>query len=229
MAGLGALAELELDQLDLRVACVGGKFIGIEAAIHIAAAKVARGHFPDQVTPVDTVVGGDGALARVVRKPAALGAGVERQDGVGTERAKAHGRDIEDAGAVGLGRVRANGDAEVVRGQPGRRHRMVHPFIPFGMHIELGAEGAFVGLALGALVDQGTLGTREGRGLVVTLDEVLPDLRAHKFQHEAQMADDGVVPQNGALALAQVVDANPYQQGTQQKGAHAHPQRRQTE
>src|SRR5256885_17243602 len=82
---------------------VGDEFFFVEAAIVVAAAEVARGHFPDQVAAVHAVVLADGALARVVRKAAHLRALVQRQDGIGRQRAEAHGRDVEDAGAVGLG------------------------------------------------------------------------------------------------------------------------------
>ena len=53
---LGALAELDLDQLDLRTARVFSKLIGVEAAVGVAAAKVARADFPDQVTAVHPVM-----------------------------------------------------------------------------------------------------------------------------------------------------------------------------
>jgi hypothetical protein len=42
---------------------------------------------------------------------------------------------------------------------------MVDPLVAGGVHVELGAEGALVGLALGALVDQAALLAREGHGL----------------------------------------------------------------
>ena len=105
VAGLGALAELEFNQFDLRVGGIGGKLVGIEAAVVIAAAKVARADFPDQIAAVHAVVGGDGALARVMRKAAALGAGVQRQNGIGAQGPKAHGRDVEHADGIGLGTV----------------------------------------------------------------------------------------------------------------------------
>src|SRR3546814_1286564 len=72
VAGLGALRELELDHLHLRVARVGGETFLAEAAVLLAAAEVARADFPDQVAAVLAVVGRDRALACVVVEVAAL-------------------------------------------------------------------------------------------------------------------------------------------------------------
>ena len=88
----------------------------------MAAAKVARADFPNQVAAVHSVVGRDRAFAGVMRKAAALGAGVERQNGIGTQCAKAHGRNIEHTGAVRLGSFWADGDAKVMGGQLAWRH-----------------------------------------------------------------------------------------------------------
>src|SRR3546814_6511577 len=52
VAGLGALRELELDHLHLRIARVGGETFLAEAAVLLAAAEVARADFPDQVAAV---------------------------------------------------------------------------------------------------------------------------------------------------------------------------------
>ena len=104
------------------------------------------------------VVGGNGALTGVMRKAAAPRAGVECQDGVGTQCAKTQGRDIEYAGLVRLSTIGADGDAKVVRSQLGGGDRVVDPLVAFGVHVQQGAEGALVGIALGALVHQGTLG-----------------------------------------------------------------------
>ena len=73
------------------------------------------------------------------------------------------------------------------------RDGVVHPLVALCMHIELGAEGLFVGLAFGALVHQRTLCAGEGCRFFVALNEILANLRAHKFQHVAHVADDGVV------------------------------------
>jgi len=116
------------------------------------------------------VVGRDRTFAGIVRETAAFGAGIERQDGVGTQRAEAHGRDVENAGVVGLRAqsdaiatcrdlvgCAANPDAEMVRCQRAGRDRMVHPLVTLGVYIELRAERSVVRVSLGALVHQRTL------------------------------------------------------------------------
>src|SRR5690606_12885689 len=85
VAGFGALAQLDLDHLDLRVTRVGGELLVAERPVLVAAAEIARADLPDQVATMQAVPGGDGAFARVVRKAAALRARVERLDGVGRE------------------------------------------------------------------------------------------------------------------------------------------------
>ena len=208
MAGLGALAELDLNEFDLRVGGVGLELFGVEGTVVVAAAKVARGHFPDQVATVLAVVHRDGAFARVVGKAAALGARVERLDGVGAQGPKAHGRDVEHARAVRLRGVGPDGDAKVVAGHGAGCDRMRHPLVPFGIGVTLRAKRVLVRIALGALVDERALRPRERRSLVVALNKVLANLGPDEFEHEAQVPNDGVVAQNRALGLQQVVHAH---------------------
>ena len=74
MAGLGALADLELDHLDLVVAGDAGEFVRIEGAVAVAAAEIAGADFPDDVAAVLAVIGADAALAGVMGEAALLGA-----------------------------------------------------------------------------------------------------------------------------------------------------------
>src|SRR5262249_54515353 len=103
MAGLGALADLELNHLDLVFAGNFRKQLRIEAAVTVAAAEIAGAYFPDDVAAGLAVIGADAALAGVMREAALPGAGVERAHGIGAERTKAHGGDIEDRKGIGLG------------------------------------------------------------------------------------------------------------------------------
>src|ERR1700752_3124584 len=96
MAGLGALADLELDHLDLVVGGDLGEQFGIEAAVAVAAAEITGADLPDDVAAVLAVIGADAALAGVMRETAALRAGIERAHRVGAERAEAHRRYVED-------------------------------------------------------------------------------------------------------------------------------------
>ena len=234
MARFGALAQLQLDHLHLRVQRVGLEAFGVEAAVVVAAAEVTRANLPDQITAVHPVVLRDRAFTRVVGKATHLGALVQRQHRVGRQRAKTHGRDVEHTHAVGLGAGRRRGrrllrraahpDAEVVGRQLGRCHGMVDPLVPLHTHIQLRAKRAVVGLTLGALVHQRTLRPRKRRGFAVTLDEILPDFGADVFQRKPQVADDGVVAQNGVPVLPQVVNAQRHQCTQHQQGQPAHPQ-----
>ncbi|MNZ28874.1 hypothetical protein D3C78_461140 [compost metagenome] len=90
MAGLGALAHLDLDHPHLWAARLGGEAFGVETPVRRAAAEVATAQFPDQVATVLAVIGADAAFAGVMVEIAQLGALVEGADGVGAERAKAH-------------------------------------------------------------------------------------------------------------------------------------------
>ena len=79
VAGLGALAELELDHLDLVVLGVLGEFLGAERTVGIAAAEIARADFPDDVAAVFAMIGAIAAFAGVVGEIAFLGAAVQRR------------------------------------------------------------------------------------------------------------------------------------------------------
>ena len=103
LAWLGALAEFELNHFDLWVAGVNAKFFGVKTAIIVATTKVTRSNLPHQITTMHTVVLADRAFACIVRKAAAFSAVVQRQNGIGAQSTKAHGRDIEHTHSVGLG------------------------------------------------------------------------------------------------------------------------------
>ena len=231
VARLGTLAEFDFHHLDLGVARVGAEFVGIEAAVVVTAAKISRADFPDQVAPILAVMHRNRPLAGVVCKTTAFGARVERQNRVRAQGTETHGRNIQYAGVVGLGAEPADGglqgdligraadpDPEVVRGNGAGHHRMVHPLVTFRVHVELGAERPFVGVPLGALVDQRTLRARERRGLVVAFQEVLPQFGANELEHKAQVPDDRIVAQDRAFGLRQVVQAQAHE-----NHEHRHP------
>ena len=70
VAWLGALAHFDFNQLDLRSAGVDRKAFGVKRTVVVAATKIARANFPDQITTVKTVVGRDRTLTGVVCKAA---------------------------------------------------------------------------------------------------------------------------------------------------------------
>ena len=148
MAGLGALADLELDHLDLVVGGDAGERFGIEAAVEMAAAEIAGADLPDDVAAVLAVIGAEAALAGVVREAALPGAGIQRAHGVGAERAKTHRGNVEHRGRIGLRAIRAaDGDAEFSAGMRLRRDRVMHPLVAVAVDVLLGAERPLVELA----------------------------------------------------------------------------------
>src|SRR5471032_1474206 len=126
MAGFCALAHLDFDHAYLRVLRLRGEAFRVEAAVAGAAAEVATAQFPGQVAAVFAVVRADAAFAGVVGKVAELGALVQRANGVGAQRAEAHGRDIEHRRRVRLSALRtADHDPESARVAQWRRtHRV---------------------------------------------------------------------------------------------------------
>src|SRR5882672_9550686 len=131
------------------------------------------------------MIGTDAALAGVMCEATLFRAGIERAHRVGTERAEAHGRDIEDRSRIGLGAVRApDGDAELLAGASLWRHRMVHPFIAVAIDVLLGPERPLVEHHLGALIDQRAGVAAERHAVLLALEEILPHLRAYFFEQE---------------------------------------------
>src|SRR5699024_3140314 len=102
MTGLGPLTDLDLDHLDLWINRLLGKALGAEGAILVATAEIARTDLPDQVAAMLSMIPADAALARIMGKTAIPGALVHRQDGIGRQRAEAHGRDVQHTGIIGL-------------------------------------------------------------------------------------------------------------------------------
>jgi hypothetical protein len=90
---------------------------------------------------------------------------------------------------------------------------VVDPLVPDGADVELGAERSLVRIALGPLVDERALLTRERSGVAIVLDEVLADLRAEELEQEAQVADHRVVAQDRVARLVHVVQAGQHQEG----------------
>jgi hypothetical protein len=115
VAGLGALRQLDLDHLDLRIARVGGEALLVERALGVAAAEVARADLPDQVAAVDAVVPADRPSPVSCAKLPRLAPALSARMALAGERAEAHRRDVEDARAVRLRARRPDQDAEVVR------------------------------------------------------------------------------------------------------------------
>src|SRR3954467_11001605 len=94
MAGLGDLADLEFDHLDLIVGSDAREFFGVERPVAVATTEISGTDFPDQVTAILAVIGTDAALAGVMREPSLFCPGVQRAHGIWTERAEFFGQNV---------------------------------------------------------------------------------------------------------------------------------------
>src|SRR3546814_7326571 len=97
-------------------------------------------------------------------------------------------------------------------------HGLVDPFVAALVDIALSAERAFVDLALGTLVDQGTSDAGKWQGGRVVFEEILTHSRAYGFEKEAQIADNGVVATDGMPGLPQIENPRNGQGGENQGG-----------
>src|ERR1700745_2739006 len=104
-SGLGALADLEFDHLDLIVGGDAREFLRIERAVAVATTEISGTDLPDQIAAILAVIGTDSALAGVMREAALLGARVQCAHRVGTKRAETHRRDVEDRRRIRLGAI----------------------------------------------------------------------------------------------------------------------------
>ena len=214
MAGLGALRQLDLDHLDLRVARRGGKFLSVERAIGVAAAEITAADLPDDIAAMDAVMRRKSALAGVMRKATHLRALVQRADGVGGQRAETHGGDIEQRQRVRLDASRpADHHTEIKRRRRRGRDRVGQPLIVAAIDIDLRAERPLVELALGALVDDGPRRTVERHAVEIAFEKILPDFGANFFEQKAQIGENGVIAQQRMSCLDEIVEAK------QRKGA----------
>ena len=208
VTGLGALGDLDLDHLDLRVRRVLREQVGIEAALGLAAPEVAGADLPDQVAAAAAVVARDPPFARVVGEVALLGAGVHGEHRVAAQRAEAHRRDVQHRERIRLcALLAADGDPQVVAriaGDRARRDRVLQERVARGVDVLLGAERLRIGDALRALVDDAARVTVERPSVRVALDEVLMQLGARVLQDEPQVGGDRVIAQDAVPRLRDV-------------------------
>src|SRR3546814_14004765 len=101
MLRLVALAELDLDHLDLLVLRAVAEAFGVEAAACIAAAEIAAAELPHDVAAVGAMIGAEAAFAGVVVELAQPPAEIVRLDRPRAERAEAHRRAIEQRRLIG--------------------------------------------------------------------------------------------------------------------------------
>ena len=128
------------------------------------------------------MIGGHAALARVMEKAAQLRALVQRQDRIGGQRPITHCRDVQQAGRIGP-IPRADLNPHFGHGQLFfRRQRMVQPFVLLLIDVIHCAEGPFIQVLLGALIDNGPFVARKRRAVLVALKEILAQFGADLFE-----------------------------------------------
>ncbi len=200
------MRQLDLNHFDLFLLRGGGEALGVEAAIFVAAAKVTGAQLPDEVAPL-LVIGRHRALARVMSKPANARADIQRLDGVGRQRAETHARNIEYRQGIRLLSAGPDSNAEILAVQLRRRHGVVDPLVPHFVQFEFGSEGATVGHAFGALVDDTALKAGEWHLVGIRVHQILLDFRPDGFYQVAKMSHNGIVAQHSMPALQDVMYA----------------------
>src|SRR5690606_491434 len=192
--------------------CHPRKPIGVEIALFVAASEIGRAQLPDQIAALQ-MVGGNRAFPRVMRETAQERTFVQRPNGVGRQCSEAHAGDIEDGQGIRLLAPWPYRNAEILTLDLRRDDRMVHPLVAYFMQGQLAAEGASIRLALGPLIYNGPLQTREGDFVGVGIDKILLNFRPDGFEHVAKMSDNRVVAQHGMASLENIVHANGHQYG----------------
>ena len=151
----------------------------------------------------------DPAFTCVVRKTAELGAAVEGANGVGAQRAKTHGGDVEERQRIGLAAIgAAHRDVKVVALVRMGDDRVIDPLEVVAVDVLLGAERPLVERALRALVNDRALRPVERRTVGVALQKILADFRPDLFQKEADMGEDGIIAPDAVAGLQEVPDAD---------------------
>ena len=207
-----ALGQLQFDHLHLIVRSQRRELLGVEAAIMGAAAEVACADLENQIAATFAVITADPALARVMREPADLRALVQRGNGVGRQRTKAHGRDVVDRRGVRLRTIiTTDQNAEIgVRDLLGF-DRVRHPLIAGIVDALLRAKRPLVLDVLGALIHDRPRFAAERHLFVVAFDQILADLGADGFEQVAEVTDDGIVAQHRVPRLEHVIDAHQHE------------------
>ena len=204
MAGLGPLTEFDLDHAHLRRCSFGRKLHRIKLAIRCAAAKIGRGHLPDNVAAAGQVVRRERPLAGVVRKAAQTRTRIESLDCRRRQRAKRGARDVEHRHGIGR-RPLAHRDTKVRICNRCGSDGVVEPVELVRIHVGQRTKRPHRDLLFGALVDHGALIARIRHLFVVGLEKILAQLGPQALEEITQIAEQRIVGQHRMLLLPQVV------------------------
>src|SRR5262249_42986560 len=197
------------DEFDGAVWRLRGDPVGAERAVLVAAAEIAAADLPDQVAAECAMIPADPALAGIVGEAPELGSAVEGANGVGAQRAEAHGGNVEQRQGVGLAAVgAAHRGTKVVTFDRARNDRMIDPLEIVAVDVLLGAERPLVERALRALISNRPFRSIERRAVGFALQKILTDFRPDLFQHEADVGEDGIIPPHAVLGLEEIPNAD---------------------
>jgi hypothetical protein len=140
------------------------------------------------------VIRAQSAFAGIVGEAAHLGSLVERADGVGAERAEAHGGNVEQRERIGFAAIGpADNDAKIMSVARTRCERVIDPLEIAPVDILLGSKRTFVQLPFSALVHDRTFGAIERRTVGFALEKILADLRTNFLKHETEIGEDRII------------------------------------
>mmetsp|Transcript_26161 Transcript_26161/g.80470 ORF Transcript_26161/g.80470 Transcript_26161/m.80470 type:complete len:257 (+) Transcript_26161:935-1705(+) len=208
---LGALAEFELDHLDV---CefrgvlreLFRRKLSFAGVVRSAAGEVGRANVPDDVR-ASQMMFGDAALAGVVIKAASFRAVVQGANRGLAQGAERHRRHVQQRRRIRKllpdhhTRLDLGGVEDV-------EERVVDPLVAFRVHRLPRAEAHRVPDVLRTLIHHRPRRARERDGLVVALDEVLLDFRSNRFEEVPEMDQDRkITPQRRPRLYVERPDA----------------------
>ena len=190
-----------------------GQPVQVEVTAAVTAPEVAGAHLQDQLAP-QQVVGRHASLPGVVEAAGQRAATIDRFDGHRAQGPEAHRGHVDDRGGSEhrpptpclAQHLRARHPIVVAVRARQREHALVDDDV-IGRRLEIGvgAEREVVVDPLGRGVDPAPLVAVERTFLAVVGDDVLAQLRPHRFEQIAKMADEREISQDGVLALGEVV------------------------
>ncbi len=228
LSGLGALGELELEHLDLRVGGDLAQLVVAQTAGRVADPVFRRPDLENEVATAFQVIGAEPALPGV-QPDARLGRALaEGAYGGARNRAVGHARDVEERRRI-VGLARVGPDAQGL----GRRELVVERREavidedggPRDREVAGGTEGDRVPLPLGRAVDPVALRPVERHLLAVHGKEILAEELAQLGKPAPEPAKDRVVAADRVGRLAAVDDEKHQRRGRDQTD-HEHEKQR---
>ncbi len=209
LAGLGALAELELEHLHLIECCDLAQAVVVERAIQRAHPVFGGADLEDDIAAALQVIRRKAAFAGVQPASRHLRAPGERTHRRRRQRAVAHGRDVDDGGErIGVVGIRPDDHGRRGQGMLVERGKRAvdEDHRADGGQVPGRAEGDSVVRAGSRPIHPIALGAIERQLLPVEREEILPEELAKRREQGTKAADDGIVAPDGVAGLADIDD-----------------------